>query len=395
MLPLQRHTLQTREYVEVLRTDKKECRMVVDRLRHILANDTNLSEKVVRTINKAAADNSDLQTNPVRSLDDLYIWLARFLTVMPWEGLTFGAKNKEQRTKTAALKEQGLFRRIDQSIGYQYYIFGDLQYEPQIAEWLHKYNAAWAEHLNSSESWNNEYYELLKSDPLFELDSDKYESPDHWHTWNDFFSRRLNSSSQAPWVAEGTRHGWLPIDAYSRLQVPEAIKTTDIFDIKALLGNSRYNDKFANGSFTHITLDMYNYHHFHSPVDGRVLDIQEIDGLLTSGGEIIWDAEQNRYRYRYDDNLGYQMIEKRVVIVMEQRAKTAALKEQGQLVAIVPIGVAQVGSVCIEKDIQIDAEVHRGQDLGHFLCGGSDVIVMEQRAKTATLKEQRPSLAEG
>ena len=350
----------------------------------------------------AACSNPDRHTNPVRSLDELYLWLERFLTVMPWEGLTDGARNKEQRTKTAALKEQGaknkeqgLFRRIDQSIGYMYYIFGDLQYEPRIAEWLHEYNTAWAEHLNSAESWNSEYYELLKSDPLFELDTDKYESPECWHSWNDFFSRRLNSKSQVTWVAEGQQHPWLPIDADSCLRLPEAIKTTDIFDIKALLGNSPYNDMFAGGSFTHITLDMYNYHHFHSPVDGRVLDIQEIDGLLTSGGEIIWDAEQNRYRYRYDDNLGYQMIEKRVVIVMEQRAKTATLKEQGQLVAIVPIGVAQVGSVYIEKDIQIDAEVHRGQDLGHFLCGGSDVIVMEQRAKTATLKEQRPSLAEG
>lgn len=70
--------------------------MVVDRLRHILANDTSLREKVERTINKAAADNSDLQTNPVRSLDDLYIWLERFLTIMPWEGLEQGTRSKDR-----------------------------------------------------------------------------------------------------------------------------------------------------------------------------------------------------------------------------------------------------------------------------------------------------------
>ncbi len=368
--------------------------MVINRLKHIFETDPCLQQQMMQVLFNAACGNPDCHTNPVRSLDELYLWLERFLTVMPWEGLTDGARNKEQRTKTAALKEQGakneeqgLFRRIDQSIGYMYFIFGDLQYEPRIAEWLHEYNTAWAEHLNSAESWNSEYYELLKSDPLFELDTDKYESPECWHSWNDFFSRRLNSKSQVPWVAEGQQHPWLPIDADSCLRLPEAIKTTDIFDIKALLGNSPYNDMFANGSFTHITLDMYNYHHFHSPVDGRVLDIQEIDGQLTSGGEIIWDAQQNRYRYRYDDNLGYQMIEKRVVMVIEQRAKTATLKEQGQLVAIVPIGVAQVGSVCIEKDIQVGAKVRCGQDLGHFLCGGSDVIVMEQGAKS---KELRP-----
>ena len=362
---------------------------IIKQLSNLLLQANGLKHTLQQTIEAHRHDNPDPQTNPVRSLDDLYIWLERFLTVMPWEGLATGTKNKdlrqptdertknkEQGTKTSAMKGQGLFRRIDQSIGYQYYIFGDLQYEPRIADWLKRYNAAWAEHLNSSESWNNEYYELLRSDPLFELDTDKYESPDHWHCWNDFFSRRLNSSSQVPWVAEGQQHTWLPIDANNKLHVPEVIKTTDIFDIKALLGNSRYNEAFANGSFTHITLDMYNYHHFHSPADGKIVDIQEIDGQLTSGGEIIWDTEQNRYRYKYADNLGYQMREKRVVIVIEQGAKS---KEQGHLIAIIPIGVAQVGSVYIEKDIVVGAEVHRGQDLGHFLCGGSDVIVIRNK----------------
>ena len=387
-------------------TDTKD---IIQHLRNLLNADANLQKRLQQWLHCTELQNPDPQTNPVRSLDDLYTWLERFLTVMPWEGLAIGAKNKdryaerakskEQGAKTAGPKDQGLFRRIDQSIGYQYYIFGDLQYEQQIAEWLKRYNAAWAEHLNSSESWNNEYYELLRTDPLFELDTDKYESPDHWHCWNDFFSRRLNRNSQVPVVAEGQQYPWLQIDADSKLHVPEAIKTTDIFDIKALLSNSRYNEAFANGSFTHITLDMYNYHHFHSPVDGKIVDIQDIDGQLSSGGKIIWDAEQNRYRYRYADNIGYQMIEKRVTIVIEQGAKSkeqgikskeqgAKNKEQGYLTAIIPIGVAQVGSVYIEKDIQVGAEVHRGQDLGHFLCGGSDVIVLRSNDQRSTTNDQ-------
>ena len=364
---------------------------MVKQLKYIIYGNPSLCKRIELQLQTNAQENSDLQTNPVRSLEDLYAWLERFLTVMPWEGLAVGTKSKEQ----------GLFRRIDQATGYFYYLFGDLQYEPRIAEWIKQYNAAWAKHLNSSESWNEEYYNLLKSDPLFELNTDKYESPENWHTWNDFFSRRLAAQQSTPaFVAEGQQHPWLPIDADNCLQLPEAIKTTDIFDIKALLGKSRYNEAFANGSFTHITLDMYNYHHFHSPVDGKIVDIQEIDGQLSSGGEIIWDAEQGRYRYKYEENLGYQMIEKRVVIVVEsgirsqesgnqeQGAKTATLKEQGQFVAIVTIGVAQVGSIYIEKDIQVDAEVHHGQDLGHFLCGGSDVIVLRS-------KEQRPPSADG
>lgn len=338
---------------------------IVEQLKYIICNNPSLCKRIELRLQTNAQENSDLQTNPVRCIGDLYIWLERFLRVMPWEGLAVETKSKEQ----------GLFRRIDQATGYFYYLFGDLQYEPRIAEWIKQYNAAWAEHLNSSESWNNEYYELIKYDPLFELNTDKYESPEKWHCWNDFFSRRLATQQQSTpaFVAEGQQHPWLPIDANNCLQLPEAIKTTDIFDIKALLGKSRYNEAFANGSFTHITLDMYNYHHFHSPVDGKIVDIQEIDEQLTSGGEIIWDAQQNRYRYRYDENLGYQMIEKRVAIVVESGVKN---QESRQLIAVIPIGVAQVGSIRLGEYIRTGAEVKQGQDLGHFLCGGSDIIVL-------------------
>lgn len=357
--------------------------MVIDRLKHILANDTRLREKLVRTIDKAAADNPDPQTNPVRTLDDLYKWLERFLTVMPWEGLTSG----KQRAKTASLAEQRLFRRIDQSIGYQYFLFGDVQYEPKIAEWLKQYNTAWAEHLNSSESWNDEYLELLKSDPLFELNTDKYESPANWHCWNEFFSRRLSKegflaltsrnedSDRVAFVADGVKYPWLPI-RNNTLNV----KTATIENLTDLLGDSPYKKQFENGRFMHIALDMFNYHRFHSPCSGTVVDIREIDGVLSDGGRIIWDAAEHRYRYEQQDNIGYQMAEKRAVIVIEmkdERRKTEVeSRKTKDLIAIIPVGVAQVGSIRLNEDIKIGATVKQGQELGCFLCGGSDVIVL-------------------
>ena len=341
--------------------------MVIDRLKHILANDTRLREKLVRTIDKAAADNPDPQTNPVRTLDDLFEWLERFLTVMPWEGLA--SVNKEQR----------LFRRIDQSIGYQYFLFGDVQYEPKIAEWLKQYNTAWAEHLNSSESWNDEYLELLKSDPLFELDTDKYESPANWHCWNDFFSRRLSKegflaltsrnedSDRVAFVADGVEYPWLPI-RNNTLDV----KTATIENVTDLLGDSPYKWQFENGRVMHIALDMFNYHRFHSPCSGTVVDIREIDGVLSDGGRIIWDAAEHRYRYEQQDNIGYQMAEKRAVIVIEAK----------NLIAIIPVGVAQVGSIRLNEDIKTGATVKQSQELGCFLCGGSDIVIMENRTLT-------------
>ena len=368
---------------------------IVEQLKDLLDSNKSLCRRLQQRLQHCAQDNPDPLTNPVHSLDDLYCRLERFLTSMPWGEF-------ESKVESRKSKEQGLFRRIDQATGYIYYLFGDLQYEPAIADWIKQYNALWGEFLNSSESWNNDYYEMLKSDPLFELDTDKYEPPANWHSWNDFFSRslenldyleslenleRLENLEHLPPLAapaEGRFFGWTKISEDSTLPCTEPIKTATVFDIKALLGNSSYRNSFADGRFGHITLDIYNYHRFHSPCEGTIVDIQEIDGQLSAGGKIIWDKAEHRYRYEQADNIGYQMIEKRVVIVIESgtQASTPAIeqgtrnKEKGRLIAIIPVGVAQVGSIKLNEDIIIGAEVRKHQELGCFLCGGSDIIIL-------------------
>ena len=145
------------------------------KLRHILERDDCLRTRLEQRLYDNSQDNPDLRTNPVRSLDDLYKWLDSFLSSMPWEGLM--------------KSNVSIFKRIDQATGYFYYLFQDIQYEPSIAAWIKNFNYAWGEFLDSPASWNDEYYNMLRSDPLFELDTDKYESPDNWHSFNDFFAR--------------------------------------------------------------------------------------------------------------------------------------------------------------------------------------------------------------
>ena len=339
---------------------------VVRQLADLFAVRDDLRTMMERSLERAAACNPDRVTNPVRSLTDLYGWIDRFLTAMPWEGIEAGAGNNGQ----------GLFRRIDQATGYFYYLFGDLQFQPAIAEWIRLYNKAWAEFLNSPASWNHEYYNLLKSDPLFELHTGKYESPDNWHCWNDFFARRLSGRYCGTTLdeegnivspAEGVVSTWMHVGADNVLQVPAHVKTSTVVDVAGLLGDSPFRNRFAGGRFCHVTLDIYNYHHFHSPVSGRLVDVQTIDGCLSAGGNIIWDSVERRYRYEQSDNLGFQMLEKRIAIVINHGSG---------LIALVPVGVAQVGSIVLDKDTYIGAEVRKGQDLGCFLCGGSDVIIL-------------------
>ena len=105
---------------------RAEYSEVVSELKNTFDKDEDLKNKMQRQLAANLSDNPDPQTNPVRTLEDLYPWFDRYLTSMPWMGL-------EQKAGRAI---HGLFHRIDQSIGYAYYLLGDLQFEPSVAGWL-------------------------------------------------------------------------------------------------------------------------------------------------------------------------------------------------------------------------------------------------------------------
>lgn len=381
---------------------------IVEELQTLLLSDNRLRERLVGQLAKNMVCNPDIQTNPVRSLEQLFAWLNRFLVVMPWEGL-YKDPLFEDLTEHTLSAHLSVFRRIDQSTGYFYFIFQHLQ-DDRLNCWMQSFNRAWGENLNKESSWSEGYYNLLKEDPLFELSIGKYESKNNWHCWNDFFARNLRSDYVLPsdfFVADGVRYPWYSIEGNTL-----NIKTATIGNIADLLGESLYKKHFQDCRFTHIALDFYNYHHFHSPCDGKIVDIQFVQGCNSGGGSIIWDSQENRYRYEFSENLSFQMLETRLAIVIEQQttdttpsgAQPSLVTEKGMqqslvtekgmqqssvaenrlLTALVAVGVAQVEAFRLNEETRIGAEVRKNQDLGCFLCGGSDVIIMEKSCNLST-----------
>lgn len=289
------------------------------------------------------AANPDHKTNPVQSLQDFYSYATHYLTAMPWQGLDMS-------------EDEGLSHRIDQSIGYFYYIFGDLQNDHEVARWLSNYDTEWGRWLSSADSWSDECLRLVQADPLFELS--RYESPNHWHSWNDFFSRHLLPNSACMCKSFVS-----PSDGVI-LRAP--VKTASIAHWIDILGDCPYRNCFEGGETFHIVLDMYDYHRFHAPLAGRVLDVRLIDGVHNAGGRIVWDNQQHRYRYDQLGDESFQMIEKRGVLVLQTF--------MGK-VAIVPVGVAQVSSVNWLPSVRVGATIEQGDELGYFLCGGSDIVL--------------------
>ena len=341
-----------------------------------------------QSLAQAAIANPHRETNPVRTVEEWCAYVERFAHLMPWQGMDIG-------------KEASFFRRIDQNIGYFYflldqpldtlrdkgYIYPSLQYEPRVAAWLRDYNAAWGEWLSGPDSWNDSYYNLARTDARFELDTDRYESPDHWHSWNDFFTRKLNSqfsilNSQFLSPCDGEI-------AFS------PVKTASIANWLDLLGDSPYREAFAGGETTHIVLDVFDYHRFHAPCDGTVLECKTIEGIHAGGGVIIWDEEQGRYRY---DQLGvtdFQMLETRGVLILD----TPAFGK----IALVAVGVQQVSSVQwthpkLNSQFSIlnsQFSIRQGTELGCFQFGGSDIVLFFEPGKAPHISPKSVKAGDG
>ena len=151
------------------------------------------------------------------------------------------------------------------------------------------------------------------------------------------------------------------------------VKTASIENWLDLLGDSAYRETFAGGETIHIVLDVFDYHRFHMPCDGTVLECRTIQGIHAGGGDIIWDEEQGRYRYVQCGVTDFQMLETRGVLVID----TPAFGK----IAIVPVGVQQVSSVVwthpalANRESLIDNRIPQGDELGKFLFGGSDIVL--------------------
>lgn len=344
----------------------------ISNIKLLLNSDLEIQQLLEQSLAKAAIANPHRETNPVRTIDDWLAYIERFAHAMPWQAMDIG-------------EDASFFRRIDQNIGYFYFLidqpldalrdkgypYPSLQYEPRFAEWLKAYNTAWGEWLSRSESWNDEYYRLALSDDCFELNTDRYESPSNWHSWNDFFARKLRNPVHS--FTHSLIHSFISPSDGTIAFAP--VKTATLTNWLDLLSNSPYRDVFANGETTHIVLDVFDYHRFHMPCDGTVLECKTIPGIHAGGGVIIWDEAEQRYRY---DQLGvtdFQMLETRGVLVLETT-------DFGKI-AIVPVGVQQVSSVhwthSVLKsqilNLKSQISLRQGDEVGCFLFGGSDIVL--------------------
>ncbi len=374
-------------------------------LMQIVEHDNELKQLLEQAIAQGHQLNPDPMFNPISDLESYYAFIDRCYRCMPWQ-------------ICPSERYDSLYDRIDQSMGCFYFVadqplkqledkgyyHNSLIYHEPFRSWLIRFLADSGRYLSTDASWSDEYYRNALGNPDFHLDDGTYESPEHWKCFNDFFARRLADPSRRPIAspddesivispADAQPQGVWGIDENSRVIAPQpeqqaglAIKTGTLNDVSVLLSGSRYANAFANGTMTHTFLDINDYHRYHFPVSGTVKEVLLIPQDDAPGGVITWDKNLQRYHAYFAETFGWQSIETRGAVVVE--------RNDGSLVAIVAVGVCQVASVNFEESVRVGQHVKKGDPLGFFMFGGSDIVMLFDRTLnfqlTALVNERVP-----
>lgn len=356
----------------------------------MMNHNPELKQMLIDSIAKAKQINPDVNTNPAQTLEQYYDFIDWASKAKPWNVLT-------------GLPYPKLYEKIDQSIDYFYFINdvpldalkdkgyynNSLQYVEPYRSWMINFIQQWGQYLNTTDSWSDEDYKIALADERFNLGGDTYESPSNWKTFNQFFARYLSDPSKRPIAspdddsvfvspADSQPQGVWKIEVDGTIIGAGTESTTEGVDIKSgvftkvqqLLKDSIYKDEFNGGTLTHTFLDVNDYHRYHIPVSGTIKEFFITKADDAAGGLTVWDKEKNKYML-LARKPGWQNIETRGGVIIET--------EKYGLVAVMPIGMSQISSVNFEDTIARGAQVKKGDMLGCFLFGGSDIVMLFQK----------------
>ncbi len=341
--------------------------------------DDELKSLMQKAIDKAKTINPNSDTNPVQSLEELYDFLDWACKCLPWNVL-----------KKA--KFPSLFININQSINFFWFIFGQqldelkqynyylptLEYHEPIASWIKDFSNAWGDFLSTPESWNDEYFKLQFQDNAFGMNEGWYPKENIYKTYNEFFSRKLISPDVRP---IGNAELISPADSepFGTFKILDngyvdggsvLIKGHQVYKVDDLLGkDSNFKGRFNGGTLTHTFLNVNDYHRYHFPVEGTILELSKIKASNAAGGNIYYDQELNLYAFDCSDT-NWQMVETRDCVVMQTPYG---------LVACLPIGMSQICSCNFEENIKVGTKVNKGDPMGYFLFGGSDIVMLFEK----------------
>lgn len=258
-------------------------------------------------------------------------------------------------------------RMLDKMREFHWYICNShqdiLNTDPEFVLWTVRFCQSWGQFLDTPAS--TRALETFLSHREYHM-SDFIPNPSGWRSFNQWFAREVKPGKR-PIVglcddavvvspADAVHMGQWPICPDATVRV----KGTTL-SIGQLLGDSPWAKDFGNGTFTHSFLELNDYHRFHVPVRGRILEARNIPGRVFL--EVFKKPDGTLDDI---DGTGYQFTQDRGLIVMDSPAVGK--------VALVAIGMGHVSSVVLVADPGTD--LHKGEVCGYFVFGASDVVTL-------------------
>ena len=207
-------------------------------------------------------------------------------------------------------------------------------------------------------------------------------------SFNEFFTRDLKPGTRP--IDDPTDNAVLvsPADGIINMIANELELDTQIptkgrmtMSLNSLLDNSIYAEKFVGGTAMAVFLMPDNYHHYHSPTTGKIVESKEDVGNRLFGMPDMLDMINN-------GNPGYN---KDYSVIENFRHGYFIIETNNYgFIAMIPIGLQTVGSVVFEnnyKKINSDnpQQIYKGEKLGYFKYGGSTVLLIFEKGRLNSL----------
>ncbi len=301
-----------------------------------------------------------------------------------------------------------------------------------LAKWQHDYLG----YMNSKDS--AKLVPQWVQDPRIEIGDYKKSKAEDYTSWNEFFARNLKSEKDGSYPSRPVTmpdRGYVivsPTDcimnplvqvvrsegSYQRKYVKNPLQLDTVLDVKNipisvkdLLGTvpDEIKKEFVEGSGLACVLMPNTYHHFHSPVDGRVIHAEVVKtGTPGTPGTFgypdfpNWVPLSGNVGRPGTDFSQFQAFQRGVIVTKVEYENLPDKKPETLTgyVASIPVGLDSVGSVVLNtcdseqtdhvNCFTIGGKVEKGKTkFGNFFFGGSLDILLFSKGMIAPAVQTR------
>lgn len=327
-----------------------EQQPVVKKLMDLLQSNTVLKQALETSLQKAARP-------MLNTLDQFIGYLNNILTHIPTE------------------------KELMPSVREFYYVISQspdnlLKNDEDFNNWMNEFVTTRGDFMDTTAS--AETLQSFIDNPDYHID-DYVKGPSGWLTYNQFLARQIKPGKRPIAGLCDDRVIVSPTDSECKGQwkiTDDATVTAKgiTYSVAELLGNSAYKNKFKGGIFTHSFLSVSDYHRYHVPVSGKVVEIQNIPARTWINEVVKPDGSLEN-----SDDVGFQFTHTRGCVIMESVVG---------YVALIPVGMGHISSINFMVDE--GTTLVKGDELGYFAFGGSDFIMLFQAGKVVlTAKENK------